>query len=538
MARRPEKVLRFAWDPAVGDAIEPPVAEAAYGWTTSQRPPAQYFNALANNTGAWLDFLRGPSLSRWSRVALPTPFDLIAAVPVIAADRESVEGITPIRRLVAAGTDATGRCVHVSYRGDSWVRRANLPGGIGGAFTRAYFAYDYWWLLLADGSTGYLLTSTADQVAGSALDGSPNWVLSASAPAGGYVAMAFTLDAGVYSQVLVTTTGLYFASGVTSAPSTFSLGAIGGTAPLGAYTDVVWEGTTYVAVTSSGSVVTGNFSTFVGQPTRITSETGIDWRLTVGAEGELIAWRYSGLTPLYRSTDAGVSWSVVTPTTVLFGALTSLVYADGMWVGTAAIAPYVWSSNDLLTGTRAPVPVADDADAVTLGITHCEGAWVALSPDHVSVGARSEDLVPGAWAADPTPTLLGNAGWFANYRLALTAPTNGQVYTWVASTSRWTPTTPSAGATYTVRAKTTTYTALAGDVLVCDATGGAFTVTLPAAATVTGSSISVKKTDVSANAVTVDGNASETLDGATTLSLSTQYEAVTLWSDGSNWWVF
>ena len=26
--------------------------------------------------------------------------------------------------------------------------------------------------------------------------------------------------------------------------------------------------------------------------------------------------------------------------------------------------------------------------------------------------------------------------------------------------------------------------------------------------------------------------------GATTLALSTQYEAVTLWSDGSNWWVF
>ena len=74
--------------------------------------------------------------------------------------------------------------------------------------------------------------------------------------------------------------------------------------------------------------------------------------------------------------------------------------------------------------------------------------------------------------------------------------------------------------------------------LLCDATGAAFTVTLPAAATVSGASISVKKTDSSGNAVTIDGNGAETIDGATTLALSTQYEAVTLWSDGSNWWVF
>jgi hypothetical protein len=100
------------------------------------------------------------------------------------------------------------------------------------------------------------------------------------------------------------------------------------------------------------------------------------------------------------------------------------------------------------------------------------------------------------------------------------------------------PETPAVTGAYTVRTKTTTYTALAGDVLLCDATGGAFTVTLPAAAGVSGQSISVKKTDASANAITVDGNGSETIDGAATLALSTRYAAVTLWSDGSNWWVF
>lgn len=94
------------------------------------------------------------------------------------------------------------------------------------------------------------------------------------------------------------------------------------------------------------------------------------------------------------------------------------------------------------------------------------------------------------------------------------------------------------GVSYAVTAsKTTTYTAVPGDVIPCDATGGAFTVNLPAASGVV-QSISIKKTDASINAVTIDGNGAETIDGAATRLLSTQYEAVTLWSNGTNWLVF
>jgi hypothetical protein len=442
MPRRPERVLHFAWNPAAGGAVEPPIAEATTGWSTGQRPPAPYLNALHNNTGQWLDFLRGPSLSRWTRVALPTPF--VSGSPVIAADRESVEGLSPVRRLVVAGTDATGRCVHVGFRGDTWVRRANFPVGVAGDFTRAYFANGYWWLLLANGGAGYLLTSPADQAAGSALDGSVNWTLDAG-PSGGYVALAHSAEAAFFSRVLVTTTGLYFASGATSAPSTFGLRAIAGSAPLGTYTDVVWDGTTYVAVTSSGSVVTGNLSTFTGLTARITLETGISWRLSVGAGGELLAWRAAGDSTLSRSTDHGASWTAVVPLPVGFGALLALVYADGTWVATSSLAPYVWSSNDLMAWTRAPMPVADAAADVTTGITHCEGAWIALSYDHVSVGARAEDLAPGAWSPDPTPTALGNAGYLRGRKLSVTAPTDGQVYAWSASANALVPTTVSAG---------------------------------------------------------------------------------------------
>jgi len=68
-----------------------------------------------------------------------------------------------------------------------------------------------------------------------------------------------------------------------------------------------------------------------------------------------------------------------------------------------------------------------------------------------------------------------------------------------------------------------------------NATSGAVTVTLPAAASNTGMRVSIKKIDASANAVTIDGNGSETIDGATTSSLASQYDVATLICDGTEW---
>lgn len=67
------------------------------------------------------------------------------------------------------------------------------------------------------------------------------------------------------------------------------------------------------------------------------------------------------------------------------------------------------------------------------------------------------------------------------------------------------------------------------------ASGGAVTVTFYAASGNGGKVITVKKTDSSANAVTLDGNASETLDGALTISLANQYDSATYVCDGTNW---
>ena len=79
------------------------------------------------------------------------------------------------------------------------------------------------------------------------------------------------------------------------------------------------------------------------------------------------------------------------------------------------------------------------------------------------------------------------------------------------------------------------YTASINDVILWDATAGNKTVNLPAASLSLNAVINIKKTDASANTITVDGDASETIDGGLTAVLTTQYESITVFCDGSNW---
>jgi len=83
---------------------------------------------------------------------------------------------------------------------------------------------------------------------------------------------------------------------------------------------------------------------------------------------------------------------------------------------------------------------------------------------------------------------------------------------------------------------TTTYAALSGDsVILANATTAAFTVTLPTAAGATGKAYTVKKTDGSANAVTLATTSAQTIDGGATATLNYPYTSLTVISDGSNW---
>lgn len=73
------------------------------------------------------------------------------------------------------------------------------------------------------------------------------------------------------------------------------------------------------------------------------------------------------------------------------------------------------------------------------------------------------------------------------------------------------------------------------EMILVNASGGAVTVNLPAAASNTGRKLKIKKTDSSVNLVTIDGNSSETIDGDLTLDIVSQYDCYSLVCDGSNW---
>lgn len=84
--------------------------------------------------------------------------------------------------------------------------------------------------------------------------------------------------------------------------------------------------------------------------------------------------------------------------------------------------------------------------------------------------------------------------------------------------------------------KTANYTSTLNDgTLTFDASGGALTCTLETAVGANGRIHAIVKIDSSANTVTIDPNAAETINGAATLVLSAQWDKAILQSDGANW---
>lgn len=92
----------------------------------------------------------------------------------------------------------------------------------------------------------------------------------------------------------------------------------------------------------------------------------------------------------------------------------------------------------------------------------------------------------------------------------------------------------SLGLAHTTVTTTTTLNQTHNVVLASDASGD-FTITLPAAASNSGKVYYIKKTNSSENEITIDGNGGETIDGATTVVLYVQYDAIRILCDGSNW---
>lgn len=95
-----------------------------------------------------------------------------------------------------------------------------------------------------------------------------------------------------------------------------------------------------------------------------------------------------------------------------------------------------------------------------------------------------------------------------------------------------------AGYLLNVTTITANYTITQGDfIILANATSGAITVTTPIVSEMVGRMFFIKKIDASGNAVTFNPNGSETVDGALTLALASQWDSALVANNGSNWFI-
>lgn len=93
-------------------------------------------------------------------------------------------------------------------------------------------------------------------------------------------------------------------------------------------------------------------------------------------------------------------------------------------------------------------------------------------------------------------------------------------------------------ANITVPAITSSITlTLENSTVLCDATGGSFTVTLPDVLEFSDVFFTIKRIDASANMVTIDGDGANVETLATLVLSGAGRPSVTLQSDGTEWWI-
>jgi hypothetical protein len=213
----------------------------------------------------------------------------------------------------------------------------------------------------------------------------------------------------------------------------------------------------------------------------------------------------------YNSTsgnweDGAVAYSEVTGTPTLATVATTGAYSDltgTPTLGTAAALDVGTSANNVvqLNGS-AQLPAVDGS--LLTGIT----ATVAALNDIGDVSAA--------------------------------APTNGQVIAYNSTSGDWEAADPtSAPASVTVSSPSTdqTLTAPSGIEEVYVYTPSTTITVNLASASSCGVGFKYQIKNTSANTITIDPNGTETIDGASTFALSTQYASVTIVTDGSNWFI-
>ena len=185
------------------------------------------------------------------------------------------------------------------------------------------------------------------------------------------------------------------------------------------------------------------------------------------------------------------------------------VQNNGTAVGTRQI-------HNFIPGTNITITTADDAANGRANVTISTSGF-------------------GTMATQNANAVVITGGTINGVSLTLDSINNTVIGNTAASTAVFTTMTTS-GAYFTVATKSSAYTLTTTDfTILANASTAAFTLTLPTAVNASGQVYVIKKTDSSANAVTISTTSSQTIDNLSSYSLGFQYQGVVLQSNNSNW---
>lgn len=310
------------------------------------------------------------------------------------------------------------------------------------------------------------------------------------------------------------------------------------------------------AVNNSGGASANYFSSYASNPAtagvlRLATGDGIDWRNFANSGNVALAKNasdqltYAGTAVL---SNAGVLLSTGFPTlsgdvtTPGASLATTVAKIAGTTVsGTTGSGNVVFSAGPTLSGT------------VNLsGLTASQAVFTDASKNLVSNAiSGSGNVVMSSSPTITTPTIasiLSGTGTFTpNTTGTITVPNGTDTLVTLTGSQTLTTktltqpnlTTPTInGQRPKFITKTANYTLTNSDQgIFGDASGGTFTLTLPTAVGNVNQLYTLVKNDSSGNAVQIATTSSQTINGAaaSTYNLSTQYQGITLWSDGTEW---
>lgn len=432
-------------------------------------------NTHLHLAGAWIGYLRGPNLGNWTRAAhgVLTAFDAASDVRGIAADEATEDGATACYRYAILGLVTAASAIRVSRRGigSGWVSRA-IPASVTG--TLRGIAFVGRWLTWS-ATAGELWSTIADDLSGNSAIGTNDATKWAGVSSAGKITKAAAWCAGVtgraagarhavvFTEPVVTSTTELLVSvndGSSWASVSYAWGANANTTG-GAYDATrdqffVVSGRGAVAASSSGAPTSAwaTAGSFAGLVSTASPSFQLVLSLVAGG-GTLLAWATHDASPaalastfMVRSTDGGATWEQISAP----DDITHVAYADGAWIASCSAAPYLYGSHDDGDSwQRTALPVGEEAEWSLARVVYADGQVLATGVDFCVASGRAMATEDGTLVPDTTPSVLSDAYRLRGRLIYDTAPSNGDVYSWNAATSRWEPVAASSLSVTTTR---------------------------------------------------------------------------------------